>query len=378
MITIRHLSKTFYGKDAPLTVLRDVNCEIRKGEVISIIGPSGTGKSTFLRCINLLEKPTSGEILIDGENIMDPSSSLPLLRRKMGMVFQNFNLFNHLTILENVTVGPIELLGMGRKEAEEQGMELLRAVGMAAKAGAMPSELSGGQKQRVAIARCLSMKPEIILFDEPTSALDPTMVSEVLSVIRSLAAQGMTMAIVTHEMKFARDVSSRIFFMYDGVIYEEGTPEEIFTAPRKPVTQAFINRMRSVESDINLEGLDIYQLQGEISAFCFKYGVDADVVSRTVLAVEEILCNLIRPKGKAKVKVEYSENKYSLYLQVARLGGDEPILEGGDELSRQIVEGLSEELQDTAGEGELASWRVLRMKIRKSLEEFTKEIGKES
>ncbi|MDO5443942.1 MAG: amino acid ABC transporter ATP-binding protein, partial [Bacteroidia bacterium] len=196
MITVKHLSKVFDNGDTPLTVLRDVNCEINKGEVISIIGPSGTGKSTFLRCLNRLETPTSGEILVDGVNILDNDINIAEVRRKMGMVFQNFNLFNHLTILENVTVGPIKLLGMSREDAEKQAMELLKMVGLSEKAAAMPSDLSGGQKQRAAIARCLSMKPKIILFDEPTSALDPTMVGEVLSVIRQLAQQGMTMVIV--------------------------------------------------------------------------------------------------------------------------------------------------------------------------------------
>ena len=231
MISIRHLRKEYPG----VTPLKDVSAEIGRGEVISIIGPSGTGKSTLLRCINLLEKPTSGEIIINGQAITDPKCRVHLLRRKMGMVFQSFNLFNHLSVLDNVCIGPVKLLGKSRKEAEAKAMELLKLVGMAEKADAMPDELSGGQKQRAAIARCLSMDPEIILFDEPTSALDPTMVSEVLSVIRALARQGMTMAIVTHEMNFARDVSTRVVYMDEGIIYEIGTPEEIFEHPKHPL-----------------------------------------------------------------------------------------------------------------------------------------------
>ena len=238
MIQIKHLQKSF-GK---VDVLTDVNLNIKCGEVISIIGPSGTGKSTFLRCLNLLEQPTGGSIIIDGQEVLNGRVNTSKLRQKMGMVFQSFNLFNHLSVLDNVCIGPVKLLGKSRKEAETKAMELLKLVGMAEKAHAMPDELSGGQKQRAAIARSLSMEPEIILFDEPTSALDPTMVSEVLSVIRALARQGMTMAIVTHEMSFARDVSTRVVYMDKGIIYEEGTPEEIFDHPENPRLQAFLAR----------------------------------------------------------------------------------------------------------------------------------------
>ena len=203
MIRVEHLSKKF----GSLTVLEDINVEIKKGEVISIIGPSGTGKSTFLRCLNLLEIPTSGKIYIDEVDILDKNTDVPKIRQKMGMVFQSFNLFNHLSVLDNLTIGPIKLLEKKKEDAEKKAIELLKMVGLAEKADSFADELSGGQKQRVAIARCLSMDPEIILFDEPTSALDPTMVSEVLAVIRRLAKEGMTMAIVTHEMDFARDVS---------------------------------------------------------------------------------------------------------------------------------------------------------------------------
>ena len=220
MIRVEHLSKSFGQVD----VLRGINAEIRKGEVVSIIGPSGAGKSTFLRCLNLLDHPTSGSIWIDGVDVLARKANVPKVRQKMNMVFQSFNLFAHLSVLENLTLAPIRLRGMDRRVAGEKARDLLRLVGLAEKAERFPDELSGGQKQRVAIARCLAMEPEIVLFDEPTSALDPTMVSEVLAVIRRLAKDGMTMAIVTHEMDFARDVSNRVFYMDEGVIYEEGTP----------------------------------------------------------------------------------------------------------------------------------------------------------
>ena len=250
MIRVEHLSKK-YGT---LEVLRDVNAIIEKGEVISIIGPSGTGKSTFLRCLNLLDHPSGGRIEIDGADILAKGADAPALRRKMGMVFQSFNLFAHLSVLENLTLGPVKLLKKSPPDAEAKAMELLRLVGLAEKAHNFPDQLSGGQKQRVAIARCLAMEPEIILFDEPTSALDPTMVSEVLSVIRRLAKQGMTMAIVTHEMDFAREVSTRVFYMDQGIIYEEGPPEVVFEAPVRERTRDFIGKVRSVSGDFVING----------------------------------------------------------------------------------------------------------------------------
>lgn len=239
MISVSHLKKNFGG----VSVLKDVNAEIKQGEVISIIGPSGTGKSTLLRCLNRLETPDGGSILIDGVDVTDPKTDLSLVRRKMGMVFQHYNLFGNLNVLGNVMAAQCDILGVPKLEAKKRAMELLESVGLADKAAAHPDELSGGQKQRVAIARALAMNPEILLLDEPTSALDPTMVGEVLAVIKRLAQSGMTMLIVTHEMSFAREVSSRIFFMDEGVIYEDGEPEEIFGSPKKPKTVDFIGRV---------------------------------------------------------------------------------------------------------------------------------------
>ncbi len=274
MISIKHLSKTFVNPDGTvLTVLKDVNCEIEKGEVISIIGPSGTGKSTLLRAINMLEPPTSGEIWVDGENITAKGYPLHKMRRKVGMVFQSFNLFEHLTVLENITFSPVRLLGVSEEKARQEGMELLKKVGLAQKADVYPESLSGGQKQRVAIARCLAMHPEVILFDEPTSALDPTMVGEVLSVIRSLAKEGLTMLIVTHEMRFARDVSTRIFFMNEGVIYEDGSPQQIFEHPVHSATKAFVNRIQKLVYEIDSEEFDYLQIHTGINRFCIKYNL---------------------------------------------------------------------------------------------------------
>lgn len=274
MITINHLTKTFTNPDGTkLQVLKDINCEISKGEVISIIGPSGTGKSTLLRAINMMDAPTSGEIIVDGENILAKGYPLNKLRQKVGMVFQSFNLFEHLSILDNITMTPMLLRGIARPEAEEEALTLLRKVGLAEKAHAMPSDLSGGQKQRVAIARCLAMHPEVILFDEPTSALDPTMVGEVLSVIRQLAKDGMTMLIVTHEMKFARDVSTRIFFMYDGYIHEDGTPQQIFENPVHSATKAFVQRIHKLLFEVDGPDFDFLGMRTDMAQFLIKYNI---------------------------------------------------------------------------------------------------------
>ena len=239
MISVAHLRKSFNG----VAVLKDVNAEIEKGEVISVIGPSGTGKSTFLRCLNRLETPDGGSIVVGGVDVTAPKAGLAAVRRKMGMVFQNFNLFGNLDVLGNVTAAQCDILGMPKSAARRKALELLERVGLADKAEALPDELSGGQKQRVAIARALAMDPEILLFDEPTSALDPTMVGEVLAVIKDLAKTGMTMLIVTHEMGFARDVSTRVFYMDEGVIYEDGTPDAVFNRPQKPKTIEFVGRV---------------------------------------------------------------------------------------------------------------------------------------
>lgn len=303
IIRVSHLCKTFEGGP---TVLKDVNAEIRKGEVISIIGPSGTGKSTFLRCLNLLEQPSGGSIEIDGCNILAPGVDVPALRRKMGMVFQSFNLFNDMSIMENITFCPRKLLGKSQEEAESKAMELLKLVGLAEKADAMPSQLSGGQKQRVAIARALAMEPEILLFDEPTSALDPTMVSEVLGVMKTLARQGMTMMVVTHEMRFAREVCNRVFYMNEGIIYESGTPEQIFENPQKDLTRKFINQIREFCYDISSPDYDYYEMMSKVRNFCVRYNLSSADIDRISHVVEEGMLMMGAVKG-AFVKVSISE-----------------------------------------------------------------------
>jgi len=236
VITVKNLKKNF----GDLTVLKGIDVTIEKGECVVVIGPSGSGKSTFLRCLNRLEEPDGGEIDIEGTDLLSPHTDINEMRQRIGMVFQHFNLFPHKTILENVTLAPIKLKKMPQKEAEDAALELLRRVGIEDKASVYPSTLSGGQKQRVAIARSLAMNPQVMLFDEPTSALDPEMVGEVLDVMKNLAKEGMTMVVVTHEMGFAKEVANRVLFMADGVILEEGTPEEIFEYPQHERTKAFI------------------------------------------------------------------------------------------------------------------------------------------
>ena len=239
MITVSNLCKSFGG----LEVLKGVNVEIDKGDVICVIGPSGSGKSTFLRCLNLLETPTSGSILFEGDELTDKKIDLNKHRQKMGMVFQQFNLFPHMTVLDNLTCAPIMLKKAPKAEAEKKAMELLARVGLADRADAWPNQLSGGQKQRVAIVRALCMEPDVMLFDEPTSALDPEMVGEVLDGMKELAKSGMTMVVVTHERGFAREVASRVLFLDDGVIAEEGTPDEIFGAPKGERLQSFLAKV---------------------------------------------------------------------------------------------------------------------------------------
>ncbi|PLR99852.1 amino acid ABC transporter ATP-binding protein [Bacillus sp. T33-2] len=239
MIEVKDLHK-YFGK---LEVLKGLSTSIKDGEVVAIIGPSGSGKSTFLRCMNLLESPTSGHILIDGQDITAKNTNIMKIRENVGMVFQHFHLFPHMTALQNVTYAPIKVKGLSKQEAEKAGLELLDRVGLSDKAGEYPNRLSGGQKQRVAIARALAMKPDVMLFDEPTSALDPEMVKEVLEVMKSLAHTGMTMAIVTHEMGFAREVADRVLFLDGGMLVEDAPPEEFFSNPKSMRAQEFLQKM---------------------------------------------------------------------------------------------------------------------------------------
>ena len=239
MISVNNLRKSFHG----LEVLKGISTEIKRGDVVCVIGPSGSGKSTFLRCLNMLEKPDGGEIIFNGEDLTAPRTNLNLHRQKMGMVFQQFNLFPHMTVLENLTCAPVMLKKLTQAQAEEKAMELLGRVGLADRANEYPNKLSGGQKQRVAIVRALCMDPEVMLFDEPTSALDPEMVGEVLDVMQDLAQKGMTMIVVTHEMGFAKEVSNRVMFMDEGIIMEENSPEELFSNPQCERLKSFLSKV---------------------------------------------------------------------------------------------------------------------------------------
>lgn len=320
MIVIRNLRKEYPN----ITPLQNVNAEIKKGDVISIIGPSGTGKSTLLRCINRLETPTSGEILVDGVDICAKKADLPGLRRKMGMVFQSFNLFGHMSIIENLMRAPMDLLRKSKREAYDCGMELLQTVGLASKAENYPDELSGGQKQRVAIARALAMEPEILLFDEPTSALDPTMVGEVLSVIKRLADSGLTMLIVTHEMNFAKNVSNRVFYMDEGIIYEDGTPQQIFDDPKKEKTRRFIRQLKVLSLVIDRSDFDFPAINSSLEEFGRKQMMPQRQIYRTQLVFEELVMQrLVNEKniGEIHMDVEYSEKEDSVDM-IFRYGGE--------------------------------------------------------
>lgn len=243
MISVKNLEKTFHTEGGDILVLKGIDQEIQRGEKVVVVGPSGSGKSTFLRCLNLLEMPTGGEVWFEGRQINAPGCNVDQLRRKMGMVFQHFNLFPHLTVQQNITLAPITLKIKTQKEADEKAIQLLNRIGLADKAQAYPAQLSGGQKQRIAIVRALAMEPDVMLFDEPTSALDPEMVGEVLQVMKELANEGMTMVVVTHEMNFAREVATRILFMDDGQVLEEAKPAEFFDNPKNPRLRDFLSKV---------------------------------------------------------------------------------------------------------------------------------------
>ena len=321
MIRIEHLRKE-YPQAVPL---KDVNVEIHKGDVISVIGPSGTGKSTLIRCINLLDQPTSGRIFVDGEEITAKGSDVARIRRKMGMVFQHFNLFPHMTVIENIMAAPMDLLGKSKQEAYDKGIELLRKVGLADKALNYPDVMSGGQKQRVAIARTLAMEPEIILFDEPTSALDPTMIGEVQAVIRDLAKQGTTMIIVTHEMKFAREICNRVFYMDEGGVYEDGTPEQIFDNPQKERTRQFIRHLKVLEYPITSKDFDFIGFNTQIEEFGRKHRISQRSIYNIQAFIEEMCVQIILPQlqnpFEMLVTIEYSEAHNDADV-IIRYGGE--------------------------------------------------------
>ncbi|MBQ9518766.1 MAG: ABC transporter permease subunit, partial [Firmicutes bacterium] len=320
LLVIEHLTKSFDN----ITPLKDVNCVIKAGDVISVIGPSGTGKSTMLNLINHLETPDGGKIIFNGKNILAQGCNYSELRRNIGMVFQSFNLFSHLTVVENIMLAQTELLKRPKQQAYKRSMELLDAVGLANKAQNYPAELSGGQQQRVAIARAIAMDPQIMLFDEPTSALDPTMVGEVLSVIRSLAQKGITMLVVTHEMKFARDVSNRVFYMDEGIIYEEGSPEQIFTAPAKEKTRQFINRLKMFKFKLTDENSDIFALMSGVDEFIHKHLIPQKLGNKLLTVAEELCINTAflgsEKHEETEMSFEYSDEKQKVDFVVEYAG----------------------------------------------------------
>ena len=342
MIEIRHLRKSYPNA----TPIKDISTTINDGDIISIIGPSGTGKSTFIRCLNMLDTPTSGQILIDGEDITSPKCNISEIRKKVGMVFQSFNLFSHLTVIENLMLGPMELLHKSRKEAYAIAMKYLKSVGMDTRALNYPDMLSGGQKQRVAIARTLCMNPEIILFDEPTSALDPTMIGEVQAVIRQLAKEGHTMMIVTHEMKFAREICNRVFYLDQGGIYEEGTPEDIFDHPQKELTRRFIHHLKVYERDIDSSTSFFPEVDMEIEEYGNKNRIPSKIMYRIHAVFEELCQQILMPEfGKIKkihFSVEYDESCSCAKIVVSYGGSVFDPHNSENTLSVAILENISE------------------------------------
>ncbi len=366
MIELIHLEKR-YPNSCPL---QDVNAVIRDGEVISVIGPSGTGKSTLFRCISMLEPPTGGQIIFGGEDITAPGYNLTRARRRMGMVFQSFNLFGHLTVIENVMIAQMDIQKKSKQEAYDTGIALLKRMGLADRALRYPDELSGGQKQRVAIARTLAMDPELILLDEPTSALDPAMVSAVQAVIRDLAEQGKTILTVSHDMRFARSVCSRVFYMDQGVIYEDGTPDQIFDHPRKERTQRFIRKLKVLELMVDSREYDFAGAGSEIDRFCLQNEIPAGIKYRIRLAFEELVQQMLLPvldRCPVHVTAEYSPKEQQAAVTASYGGKRFNPADSENRLSylflKQSVEDLSYSYQEGTEEP-----NMVRVLIRESPE----------
>ncbi|MCR5624807.1 MAG: amino acid ABC transporter ATP-binding protein [Lachnospiraceae bacterium] len=349
LIEVKGLSKSF----GDLKVLENVNLTVNEGDRIAIIGGSGCGKSVFLRSLELLEKPDSGKIFIDGDEITARGANVPDIRKKLGMVYQQFYLFSHMDVMDNLCLAPMKIKKMSRKEAEEKADYWLSQVGLTSKAHAMPDTLSGGQKQRIAICRSLMMEPKVILFDEPTSALDPTMVGEVLAMIRVLSKRDLTMLIVTHEMNFAREVANRVLFFADKGIYEEGTPAEIFDAPQKPKTKAFIHRIKFFHFDITERTFDLMGFQGGIALFGEKYNMSQSLIWRLQLCSEEIVYEMMDGsypgKDKVDIEVDISYSDDGSLVLLLKCGGnkynvldiDETVDDDKDHLGITIIKNVS-------------------------------------
>ena len=343
MIEIRNLTKQYESG----TPLRNVSVTINKGDVISVIGPSGTGKSTLIRCINLLERPTSGEIIFNGDEITAKGYDAKKVRKQIGMVFQSFNLFEHLTVIENVMIPQMDLLKKGKQEAYDKGVELLNRVGLADKLLSYPDALSGGQKQRVAIARTLAMDPEVILFDEPTSALDPTLVAEVEAVIRELSQEGRTMMIVTHELDFARAISNRVFYMDDGGIYEEGLPDERFDHPKRELTQRFIHSLKVFKEDVTGKSHDFIGMGSRLDSYLAKNTVSPVVKYLIRLTIEELVQQILIPESDwpcIHVTVEYSHKTFACDVIVSYEGKKFDIRDTENKLALTMLENTAQQI----------------------------------
>lgn len=331
MIRVDNISKSF----GLLEVLKDVSLTVEKGERVVIIGGSGGGKSVFLRSMDMLEIPDKGSVYVGDEELTSPKADLNRIRRRIGFVYQGFHLFSHLCVLDNITLAPIKILKMKRKEAEAKADKLLRMVGLESKKYAMPDVLSGGQKQRIAIVRSLIMDPEVMLFDEPTSALDPTMVGEVLATLRLLAKSGMTMVIVTHEMSFAREIATRVVYMDEKGIYEEGTPEEIFDNPKRKKTRDFIHKMKYLSYKIDSRSFDLMQLQGNIRDFASRYGIGERKAYRLQLCTEELIYEML-DYGKSDIvdmslELSFDEKEKSSLIRLSSKGVEYNPFEERDE-----------------------------------------------
>jgi polar amino acid transport system ATP-binding protein len=303
MIQTVNLCKSFGN----LVIFKDLNITVQKGECVAVIGPSGTGKSVLFRTIALLEKPDSGQVFINGTDITRKDVNINKVREKLGMVYQGFHLFSHLNVIDNITLAPIKVGGMKKEDARKKAMELLSMVGLTEKALSLPHQLSGGQQQRVAIARSLAMDPDIILFDEPTSALDPSMTGEVLAIIRKLARSGLTMMISTHEMRFARDVASRVFYIDEKGVYEQGTAQEIFQNPKREKTRMFIRKLKVFSYSITSRGFDMVAMNVQIELFCQKYNIDSRKINHIQLVIEELILEVSGGAGgKQQLKIDYT------------------------------------------------------------------------
>ena len=347
MISVKNLCKSYDG----LQILKDVNIDFPDGSTTVIIGGSGCGKSTLLRCLNLLEKPDCGTIEIDGEDIVK-AKNVDKLRQKLGMVYQSFNLFSHLNVLENIILAPMKVKKISKEEAISKAYKLLKMVGMENRATHMPDQLSGGQKQRVAIARALAMEPEVMLFDEPTSALDPTMVDEVESVIKRLVDSGMTSIIVTHEMRFARNIASNILFLAEGGVYEEGSPDQIFDNPQKDLTRRFIYRSRMYEEALNKTNIDIYELCSRIRQYAIAYGLTRKQSKGIEYFCEELIYPLIMFNNAVlRIIADENRNEYSITAEFKGLNKDPLSLECIDELGLSIVKAYSSSLNSSCING---------------------------